>query len=289
MMFKAMFKNVNQLHKLLLSCLLVMITAAGAYAQKKITVAADGSGNFTTVQAAVDAVPGDHNGFFVIHIKAGTYKERLVISKSKSFIHFIGDDPATTKITFDNYASKKDSAGKDYGTSGSSSVFVDGNDITFENLCFENSSGPVGQAVAVNTTGSRIAFKNCRLLGYQDTLYTKGSNAVLYFKDCFITGTVDYIFGSSAALFENCTLHSIGKGGYVTAASTPEGSKFGYVFLKCKLTSETPPSSVLLGRPWRPFAKVVYIECAMDEHIKAEGWNNWGKVDNEKTAFSTLR
>ncbi len=202
----------------------------------------------------------------------------------KAFIKFIGENVENTKLTFDNYSSKKDSAGKQFGTTGSSSVFVNADHISFENITFENSSGPVGQAVAVNVRGNKVAFKNCRFLGFQDTLYTKGAT-LQYYKDCYIEGTVDFIFGAATAVFDHCTLHSKLNGGYVTAASTPEESKFGYVFINCKLTADSQPGSVVLGRPWRPFAKAVFIQCNMGEHIKPEGWNNWGKAENEKTAY----
>ncbi|MEO7313161.1 MAG: pectinesterase family protein [Chitinophagaceae bacterium] len=117
------------------------------------------------------------------------------------------------------------------------------------------------------------------------TLYTKGTTSLQYYKDCYIEGTVDFIFGAATALFENCTLRSKGKGGYVTAASTTEGALFGYVFKKCRLVSDSPPASFFLGRPWRPFAKVVFLHCELDAHIKPEGWNNWSKVENEQTAY----
>lgn len=262
-----------------------MLCAVVVFSQNKRTVAQDGSGDFTSVQAAVNSIPDNNSSFITIYIKRGTYKERITISTSKSFIRFIGENVESTKLTFDNFSSKKDSAGKEYGTTGSSSLFVNGNNITFENITFENSSGPVGQAVAVNISGDKVAFNNCRFLGFQDTLYTKGNMSLQYYKDCYIEGTVDFIFGSSTVVFENCTLHSKLRGGAVTAASTPQTSKFGYVFIRCNLTSDSPRGSVVLGRPWRPYAKTVFIECRMAEHIKPEGWDNWGKAENEKTAF----
>lgn len=267
--------------------LVFMMNNAIVFGQLKKTVAQDGSGDFTTVQAAIDAVPTNNNSpyIYIIYIKKGIYKERITINRAKSLITFIGENVADTKLTFDNYNAKKDSTGKDFGTTGSSSIFIDGDNITFENISFENSSGPVGQAVAVNITGNKIAFKNCRFLGFQDTLYTKGTTSLEYYKDCYIEGTVDYIFGAATAVFENCTLHNKLRGGTVTAASTPQNSKFGYVFINCKLTSDSPTESVVLGRPWRPYAKTVFIKCDMDKHIKTAGWDNWGKVENEQTAY----
>jgi pectinesterase len=249
-----------------------------------MVVAQDGSGRFTSVQAAVDAVPDCNTHWIIIYIKKGLYKECLTISTSKSFIKFIGENVEKTILSFDNYASKKDSKGREFGTTGSSSVFVNGDNISFENISFENSSGPVGQAVAVNVRGNKVAFNNCRFLGFQDTLYTKGST-LQYYKDCYIEGTVDFIFGAATAVFERCTLHSKLRGGPVTAASTDSASRFGYVFINCKLTADAPPGSCVLGRPWRPFARTVFIKCEMGKHIKPEGWNNWSKTQNEKTAY----
>lgn len=263
---------------------LLTFNTALLFAQAKKVVAQDGTGDFVTVQAAIDAVPDSNTKWVIIYIKNGVYKENITVSTAKSFIKFIGGDVKNTTITYDNYASKKDSRGREYGTTGSSSVFVNGDNITFENITFENSSGPVGQAVAVNVRGNKVAFKNCRFLGFQDTLYTKGST-LQYYKDCYIEGTVDFIFGAATALFERCTLFSKSRGGPVTAASTDEGKKFGYVFLNCKLTGDAPPGSCVLGRPWRPFAKTVFIKCEMGEHIRPEGWNNWSKPDNERTAY----
>ncbi|MES2772798.1 MAG: pectinesterase family protein [Bacteroidota bacterium] len=272
--------------KRFVGCLLLLVVTNLVHAQsKKWVVAGDGSGDFLTVQAAVDAVPAANEKRIIIYLKKGVYKERLVIPKTVSNVAFVGEDEQSTIITFDNYNAKKDSLGNAFGTSGSSSVFVDGDNISFEHIAFENSSGPVGQAVAVNVTGNKVAFKNCRFLGFQDTLYTKGSASLQYYKDCYIEGTVDFIFGAATALFENCELRSKGKGGYVTAASTTEGSRFGYVFKKCKLVSDSPTETFFLGRPWRPFAKTVFIDCELGAHIKPEGWNNWSKLENEQTTY----
>jgi pectinesterase len=272
--------------KKLFYCVLLFITANTASAQlKKWVVAQDGTGDFTTMQAAIDAVTTTEAKRIEIFIKKGIYKERLTIPVSVNNVSFVGENVAETILTYDNYASKKDSAGNNYGTTGSSSLFVDGSNISFENITFENSSGPVGQAVAVNITGTKVAFKNCRFLGFQDTLYTKGAGSLQYYKDCYIEGTVDFIFGAATALFDNCVIRSKLTGGYITAASTPEGTPFGYVFINCSLVSDSAHNNVYLGRPWRPFAKTVFINCKIDKHIKPEGWNNWGKRENEQTVF----
>lgn len=248
-------------------------------------VAKDGSGDFTTVQAAVDAAPTGGTKVYLIYIKSGNYKEVITVPKGKRFIYFKGEGSDKTILTYDNYSKKLDPAGKEYGTSGSSSVFIKGDNFKAEDLTFENSAGiDAGQALAINIEGNFAAFKNCRFLGHQDTYYA-ADKTLQYLKDCYIAGTVDFMFGGSTALFEDCTLHSL-RNGYLTAASTPQESKYGYVFLRCKLTAAQSVSngSVYLGRPWRPYANVIFLNSTMGAHIRPEGWHNWSNVENEKTA-----
>lgn len=248
------------------------------------TVAQDGSGDYKTLQEAIDGAPNNGTKYYVIAIKNGTYKEVLTIPKNKNYIHLIGEDKDKTVLTYLNYAGKLDPNGIEYGTSGSASVFIKGDYFKAEHLTFENTAGiDAGQALAVNISGNFAAFNQCKFLGFQDTYYA-ADNTLQYLKDCYIAGTVDFMFGGSTALFDNCTLHSL-RAGYVTAASTAAGKKYGYVYLNCKLTGTSGTASVHLGRPWRPNANVVYVNCEMGAHIKPEGWNNWGNVANEATAF----
>jgi len=249
------------------------------------TVAKDGSGDFQTVQEAFDAVPDFRKNETRILLKPGVYKEKLVLASSKTNVTLIGEDPKTTIVTYDDFAQKKNRFGEEMGTTGSTSFFVFGDGFFAKNITFENSAGPVGQAVAVRVTGDKVVFENCRFLGFQDTLYPQGDRSRQYYKDCYIEGTVDFIFGWSTAFFENCEIYSKGPSGYVTAASTNEGTPFGFVFLNCKLTGDSPVSSVYLGRPWRDFAQTVFINTEMGAHIKPEGWHNWSKPHAEKTAF----
>jgi pectinesterase len=261
----------------------ILLTAAcGLATAKDVTVAQEGSGDFKTVQSAIDAIPSNPTERTVIRIKPGTYKERIRVPKDKPMITFQGDDGAVEKtiLTWD-YSAKSKENDKEVGTSGSYSTLVESNDFMAQHITFENTAGEVGQAVALRTTGDRQVFRNCRFLGWQDTLYTHQGRC--YFVDCYIEGRVDFIFGRSTALFENCHIHSK-NGGYVTAAATPKEAPFGYVFIKCKLTGTGGPASTYLGRPWRPDASVAYIECEMGDHIKPEGWHNWGKESNEQTA-----
>ncbi|WP_242696009.1 pectinesterase family protein [Desertivirga brevis] len=252
--------------------------------KKQIVVALDGSGDFKTVSAAINSVPDNNSSTIVIYIKNGIYKEKLTIPKLKTNIALVGEDVNKTILTYDDYASKKDKAGKDIGTSRSASVFVLCNDFVAENITFENSSGPVGQALAMSVGGDKVFFKNCRFLGFQDTIYTSGGNTRQYFYKCYIEGTVDFIFGAAIAVFDECEIFCK-RSGYITAASTPEGQKFGYVFRECKITGSAPDNSFFLGRPWRPYARVVFLKCDLPALIKAEGWDNWRKESNEQTAF----
>jgi len=274
--------------------LLLQITAcaksqnAPKIVEKKIdfVVAKDGSGDFRTVQEAINAVPDLRKKQTVIFIKNGVYKEKLTLPATKMDVKFVGQSADSVILTFDDYASKKNIFGEEIGTSGSASFFIYGNGFIAENITFENSSGPVGQAVAVRVAADKVKFINCRFLGFQDTLYTYGYGAASrqYYKNCHIEGTVDFIFGSSTAFFDGCQIFAK-NGGYLTAASTPDSSKYGYVFLNCKIEGNASANSFYLGRPWRPYAKTVFITCVMSDIIKPEGWHNWGNSENEKTTL----
>jgi pectinesterase len=254
-------------------------------ARYDFVVAQDGTGDFTTVQQAIDAVPDYRKNQTTIFIKKGAYSEKLVLAASKTNVRFIGEDARATILTYNDYAQKKNRFGEEMGTTGSSSFFVFGDDFSAENITFENSSGPVGQAVAVRIDGDRVTFTNCRFLGYQDTLYPHGEKSRQYYKNCYIEGTVDFIFGWSTALFEDCTIFCKKGGGYVTAASTLETTPHGFVFIRCTITGDAPAHSFYLGRPWRPFAKTVFINCVLGNQIRPEGWHNWGKPEAERTSF----
>ncbi len=253
-------------------------------AEPDFVVAQDGSGDFTTIQAAFDAVPHFRKVTTTIYVKDGIYKEKLILPSSKNKVTLLGESAEKTIITNDDYAQKKNRFGEEMGTTGSSGFYVFGNEFTAKNITFENSAGPVGQAVAVRVDGDQIVFENCRFLGNQDTLYPHGEKSRQYYKNCYIEGTVDFIFGWSTAVFEGCDIFCK-TSGYVTAASTLEETPYGFVFINCKITGDAPDGSFYLGRPWRPFAKTVFIECEMSKVIKEEGWHNWNKKDAEQTTF----
>ncbi|GAC1586632.1 MAG: hypothetical protein NVS3B25_01890 [Hymenobacter sp.] len=247
-------------------------------------VAQDGSGQFRTVQEAFNAVPDFRKKVTTIFIRKGTYKEKLILAGSKNLVKLIGEDRDKTILTYDDYNQKKNLFGEDKGTSGSASCYLYGGDFAAENLTFQNSSGPVGQAVALWVASDKAVFVNCRFLGFQDTLYTYGYGSRQYYQNCYIEGTVDFIFGSSTAWFEECTIFCK-KGGFVTAASTPDTTRFGYVFHRCRITGDAPSGSFGLGRPWRPYAKTVYLDCELGPMIRPEGWDPWDKESNKKTAY----
>ena len=263
-----------------------------------IVVSADGHGDYRTVQEGIDACPDySHQEITRILIRKGTYKEMVSIPHTKFRLYIKGEGADNTLITYDKYA-KALWPGRDIavGTSGSASIYIHASYITFEDIAFENSAGEgkeIGQAVAVFTDGDFLFFNRCRFLGNQDTLYTYGRFGKFggikrnYFKDCYIEGTTDFIFGTSIAYFENCHIHSK-KNSYVTAASTLAGQKYGYVFVDCRLTADEGIDKCYLGRPWGAYAKTVFIHCELGSHILPEGWHDWekeGKPDTKKNSY----
>ena len=245
-------------------------------------VAEDGSGDFTSVQEAIDASRSYPPERVRIFIKNGTYREKVTVHSWNTKLSLIGEDKQQTRIVYDDYFDRID-RGRN-STFHTFTLRVDANDFRAENLTIENDAGPVGQALALFVEGDRAVFENCRFLGHQDTIFTAGEGARHFFKDSYIEGTTDYVFGPGTAVFENCHLHSK-RDSYITAASTPEGEPFGLVFKNCRLTADEDVSEVYLGRPWRDFARTVFIASDMGSHIKSEGWHNWGRPEAEETIF----
>ena len=264
-----------------LGLLLLLVAVSGTWAQERqdtIVVSRDGTGNFRTLQEAIESARAFMDYTVTIYVKNGVYKEKVIVPSWVENIDIIGEDRDKTIITYDDHANINK-----MGTFRTYTVKVEGSDITFKNLTIENNAAQLGQAVALHTEGDRLKFINCRILGNQDTIYTGAKFTRLYFKDCYIDGTTDFIFGPSTALFEDCIIHSK-RNSYVTAASTPKEAKYGYVFKHCKLTAEPGVDKVYLGRPWRPYAYTLFIECELGKHIVSAGWHNWGKQSNEETA-----
>ena len=264
-----------------LGLLLLLSVVSAAWAQERqdtIVVSRDGTGNFRTLQEAIESARAFMDYTVTIYVKNGVYKEKVIVPSWVENIDIIGEDRDKTIITYDDHANINK-----MGTFRTYTVKVEGSDITFKKLTIENNAAQLGQAVALHTEGDRLKFINCRILGNQDTIYTGAKFTRLYFKDCYIDGTTDFIFGPSTALFEDCIIHSK-RNSYVTAASTPKEAKYGYVFKHCKLTAEPGVDKVYLGRPWRPYAYTLFIECELGKHIVLAGWHNWGKQSNEETA-----
>jgi pectinesterase len=264
-----------------LGLLLLLSVVSAAWAQERqdtIVVSRDGTGNFRTLQEAIESARAFMDYTVTIYVKNGVYKEKVIVPSWVENIDIIGEDRDKTIITYDDHANINK-----MGTFRTYTVKVEGSDITFKNLTIENNAAQLGQAVALHTEGDRLKFINCRILGNQDTIYTGAKFTRLYFKDCYIDGTTDFIFGPSTALFEDCIIRSK-RNSYVTAASTPKEAKYGYVFKHCKLTAEPGVDKVYLGRPWRPYAYTLFIECELGKHIVSAGWHNWGKQSNEETA-----
>lgn len=247
-----------------------------------ITVAKDGSGDFTTIQEAINSAKAYPDQRVIIHIKSGVYYEKVHVYSWNPKISLIGQDMANTIITYDDYFDKID-LGRN-STFHTPTLLVEGNDFYATNLTIQNTAGAVGQAVALAVNADRALVDTCRILGNQDTLYTSGEGFQQYYINCFISGTTDFIFGNATAVFENCTVHSKSNS-FITAASTPKGVDFGYVFISCRLTADTHATQVYLGRPWRTHAKTVFINCSMGAHILPLGWDNWSNKEAEKQSF----
>ena len=273
-----------------------------------ITVAKDNSGDFNSIQQAVDSIPAGTPE--TIYIKKGIYKERVEVRKNN--ISFVGESTDDTIITESYYARMIMPDGSKRGTFRSYTFFVYADNFTASNLTFENAAGfgdEFGQAIAVYAEGDNITFRNCKILGHQDTLFTgplpmkekqpggftgptiDGIRRVVHqlYEDCYIAGEIDFIFGSATAYFKNCTLFALNRNqeinAFYTAPSTYEGQAFGYVFESCTFTGNCPPKSVALSRPWRIHAKTVLLNCSYSDQIIDEGLTDWNKPESHETVY----
>jgi pectinesterase len=251
--------------------------------QADATVAPNGDGQFKSIQDAINAAPQTTSSTrpWTIRIKPGIYKEKLYVQREKRFVRLVGEDAAKTILTYNLNANILGDDGKPIGTFRTPSTVIDADDFTAENLTFENSAGPVGQALAIRIDGDRATFRKCRFLGWQDTILANRGRH--YFEDCYIAGHVDFIFGGATVFFKRCHIHCL-RNGYITAASTPTEQPFGFVFADCRITGETPQVKTYLGRPWRPFAGTIFLNTEMSEVVRPVGWHNWDKPDREKTS-----
>lgn len=261
---------------------------SGEHSDYDLIVAADGSGDFRSVQSAIDAAPAGRTQPFSIFIKNGKYREKIAVPVTKPFIQLIGESVANTVLYYDDYAAKPLDGGGNLGTQNSASFSISATDFSAFNITFANTYGNGSQAVAVLVNNDRAVFKNCRFLGNQDTLYPKGPGTPRhYFRDCYIDGNVDFIFGSSVALFDSCVIYAKSRSNtnssYIVAPNTPPGQPYGYVFKDNQLPENTGLTTYFLSRPWqntsdrdpRAHNKTVFLNAVMSRSIKPEGWSVW--------------
>ncbi len=268
-------------------------------------IAKDGSGDFTTIQAAIDAIPGGGRAPAILLLRMDEYHERVIVNKDN--VRIVGEARDRTVITNSACAKDPDGNGGERGTFLSFTMIVTGKNVEVENLTIRNDAGDgreVGQAVAVYAAGDRGVWRNCRFIAHQDTLFCGplmqkvtddiaprvGSAECVesvgdcpltfsrqYFEDCFIQGDVDFIFGPYRCWFERCTLFMNARGGLYTAANTPETQPYGLVFHRCFLTGECEEGMAFLGRPWRRFSRTLFLDCEMDGHVARQGFSDWDK------------
>lgn len=262
----------------------MLLLAQGLFAQEyDIVVAKDGSGDFTTVQEAV--LSCKHFGYepTTIFIKNGVYKEKLEIPSWINKVTLVGESPEGTILTYDDYSSKETPDGV-LNTFDCYSFKILGDDTRLKSLTVENSAEFKAQAVALHVEADGVVIENCRLIGNQDTFYANGKDVEILMVDSYIEGTTDFIFGSAKLFMDNCHIHCK-RNSFITAASTPEGNDFGYAIFDCKITAEPEINKMHLGRPWRMYAQTVFLNCEMGDFVRSEGWHNWGKPENELTAY----
>ena len=275
------------MRKLLLTLLTLLAVSAQAASKydnaDTLIVARDGTGEFRTVQEAIDVCRAFMDYHKVIFIKKGTYKEKIIIPQWLQNIELLGEDSNETIITYDDHANIKTALyPQGIGTFRTYTIKIEANDITLKNLTIENNSARLGQAVALHTEGDRLQFINCRFIGHQDTVYTGMPRTRMLFRGCYICGTTDFIFGPSTAWFEDCTIHCL-VNSYITAASTPQDVAYGYVFNNCKVTVAEGVDKEYLGRPWRDYGYTLFMNCELPAQIRPEGWHRW-EPQREQTA-----
>ncbi|WP_151089089.1 pectinesterase family protein [Hymenobacter baengnokdamensis] len=273
--------------RLLILLWLFAASSATALAQsRQVVVSADGTGNYRTIQAALDAVPKGNHTPFTIFVRRGTYHEKLTLNKKQDFVKLLGEgsDPAAVVLTFDDFKGRLVN-GDTLSTSNSATLRVYATDFAAENLTIQNTAGASSQAVAAWVYGDRAQFKNCRFLGFRDTLYPYGYGSRQLYKNCYIEGSTDAILGSATALFEDCTVFCKPGGICLMAPSTPDTVRYGFVLQRCHITGDAAASAYFLARPWKPFAKTVLLNCVLDAVVNPRGWDHWGKESNKQDTF----
>ncbi len=275
---------------------LVLLMASARLLAYDLTVAKDGSGDYVSIQAAVTAAPAGRTAVFTIYIKDGIYSEKVIVPSNKPYLQFVGQSVANTILTWHDDNTTPNGQGGTLGTGGSGSIVVNATDFSALNMTFVNSYGDGSQAVAVSLYADRAAFKNCRFMGNQDTLLTYESGGAVsrhYFRDCYIDGNVDFIFGNAIAIFDNCTIYAKTRTvnaalSYITAANTPATQTYGYLFRQAKIPSNDGTTVYYLGRPWQNSTgfstaagtlannKVIFSRTKLGiNEIQPAGWAVW--------------
>lgn len=263
---------------IIIVCLTLVSCLLSAQEKTEYVVDRNGRGDFRNLQEAINAIrPSDPRGTITIRIRNGVYKEKVVLPSQTNHVKIVGENRDSTVITFDDHANIDK-----MGTFKTYTFLMSGSDITVENLTIENSSEPLGQAVALHIEGDRIVFRNCRFLGHQDTIYAGRDGSRQYFENCYIEGTTDFIFGPATVWFEGCTIYCK-RNSYITAANTPENIKYGFILNNCTVKLSPATTAMYLGRPWRAYSMTLFMNCELPKGIKPEGWDNWRNPENEKT------
>ncbi len=278
----------SRLQCIFLPVFLILAAAAGAGGQVfHRVVDPRGGGDHTTIQAAIDAAPSNPSTRTLVFIREGVYREKVVIPPAKTNLSLIGDPLGEVVITWDDHAGKNG-----LSTANSYTLWADANGLYLENITIRNAAGPVGQAVALRTTGDSMVFRSCTFAGFQDTYYAHKRRQYNY--RCRIEGATDFIFGDATTVFDSCTVCSVPGGQYITAPADAKtitavaggNVLHGLLFRYCQLTAAAGVSaqSCYLGRPWQPAASSVFIECTLGPHVRPEGWSVWSG-NNHTTGF----
>lgn len=267
------------MRNVILFCLFVFSISLSASDKYDIIVDRNGTGDFRNIQQALDSVKQMGSKKQInIFVKNGLYKEKLVLDSLTSNVIIIGESKDQTIINYDDHANINN-----MGTFNTYTFLIRGNDIIVENLTIENTAAQQGQAVALHIEGDRVIVRNCKILGNQDTIYVANANCRHYFENCYIEGTTDFIFGPATSWFERCEI-LCKKNSYITAANTPANVKYGIILNDCNIKIGEGVTKMYLGRPWRPYAMTIFMNCDLPRGVKSEGWDNWRNPENEKTA-----
>ena len=253
--------------------LLVILLCRGLWASAEAvyTVDCNGGGDFRTIQACFDALPSKPTEWRTVRIMPGTYREKVTLDVYKDKVAILGHD--SVRIVWNDYAGKVVD-GCELTTYDSYTMSLQAHDVFLQGVTVENDAGRAGQAVALETRGDRIHLRGCTLIGDQDTFFTRGYVSRVFVEHCQIEGTTDFIFGPSIVVFDGCRIHCKADS-FITAASTTERNKYGYVFFNCDVTAAEGVTRVYLGRPWKSTARTVWIRCELPAAIRPEGWRDW--------------